>query len=68
MTKKPPTKTERDLVDRGVILAKPITSATHVTDNIKRIATTQGEDSIAHQRQQKLLDRVVDLEWDLNQK
>lgn len=61
-------KAERDLVECGVVLAKPITSATHVADNIERIANTQGAKSRAYQRQQKLLDRVVDLECNLNQK
>lgn len=53
-------KAERYLIECGVVLAKPISCATDVAENMERIATTQGESSRTYRRQQKLLDRVVD--------
>lgn len=60
-------KAERDLKARGVILAKPDSCATDVAESMDKIATTQGESSRAYQSQRKLLEKMIDLECNLNQ-
>lgn len=57
---------EKSLIDYRVIRAKEVDSNERIIKEMEKIATSRGENSKEYLRKQKLLDKILHLEWEVN--